>query len=267
MNHSPIGKRSTRIDENLICDANTNEVTAYISAITTNPLNKNENDNTLKDIELQALVYYQKPVVGNSNNKNKNLAPVQIIYPSGGFGLGIPVIDIDANNNENANTREQTCGVIASAPEFTDFDKYHLKVLKFTFLSLAIANIVITCLMYTNATTVDPSKVEDITYGGLPVVFQDVSRNRNKTEKANFACLIIILLIGFFSVLFEFTLGISTYCFAICLNFILGFVTVPYFVYSFRYIFDVFMLYIALVIRSRLVVTFLPLYTPHVHRQ
>ena len=44
----------------------------------------------MEEVRIHPLVYYQKPQVGNSNSKDKNLSPIQIIFPNGGFGLGIP---------------------------------------------------------------------------------------------------------------------------------------------------------------------------------
>lgn len=45
-------------------------------------------------VRIHPLVYYQKPQVGGGVGANeKNISPVQIIFPNGGFGLGIPVKD------------------------------------------------------------------------------------------------------------------------------------------------------------------------------
>lgn len=44
-------------------------------------------------IKVNPLVFYQKPQVGNSHSSRKGDCPVQIIFPSGGFGLGIPLQD------------------------------------------------------------------------------------------------------------------------------------------------------------------------------
>ena len=78
-------------------------------------------------------------------------------------------------------------------------------------------------------------------------------------ETLNFAATLVILVVGIASTLFEVVLGLSAFAFALALNFLLGTSSLPYFVYSFRYVPDIFLIYLALVLRSKLQCTFLPL--------
>ena len=55
-------------------------------------------------VRIHPLVYYQKPQVGGVNANEKNISPVQIIFPNGGFGLGIPVKDdLENGTSERVN--------------------------------------------------------------------------------------------------------------------------------------------------------------------
>ena len=210
-----------------------------------------------ENIPVKPIVYYQKPVIGDVVTGDP-LPPVQIVFPNGNFGLGIPVRD----QNEAPHDTQGDFPVVSSAPENSGHDKLEKNGLKYSFLILAFFNFVVTCLMYANADTTDVSKVEYPT-GNYPTVFELVSSNRSYTENLNFAFFLISLFIGVFSAYFEIPLGLSAYAFYVVVNFLLGTSALPYFVYSLRYIFDLFMLYTGLVLRSRLVYTFLPV---HLHR-
>lgn len=203
----------------------------------------------------QSLIYYQKPCIGNDRGV-RSTPPVQLVFPGGGFGLGVSGKSApDANNVDN----DRGYAVLASGPERTSADLLSLRGLQITFLVLAFFNLVITTCLYYNASTADTSSVSKNT-SPTTGVFDDVDGNRREVERANYALSILVLSIGCISVMAESAVGVSSYCLAVLLNFILGTSALPYFVYSFRYIFDLVMLYFALVLRTRLTYTFLPLY-------
>jgi hypothetical protein len=210
------------------------------------------------DIKVNPLTYYQKPVIGQDNNED--LSPVQILFPTGGFGIGVAY----KNPNQDANGRNDnhTSGMIASAPAYTDIDQTERRGLTIAFITIGIVNIILTSLMFAYADVSDSSKVEAGT-AYLPSTLEEVPPHRRSIEKINFGFTILLMIIGMISVIAENTLGLSIYCLGIILNFLLGTSALPYFVYSFRYILDIGMLYIGLVIRSRFMYTFLPL---HIHR-
>lgn len=206
---------------------------------------------------VKSLVYYQKPAIGSSNGATS--APVLLKYPGGAIGIAV------SNKNrtpaqENPNQPlDRYNSVIASGPINTILDIKEKNMLKIAFLVVAFVNLVITSALYFNADTVDTSKVENPTQN-TPTVFEKVPSQRRQIETINYAFTFIVLIMGSASVVFESALGVSAYCLAIVLNFLLGTSSLPYFVYSSRYVFDCVMLYLALVFRSKIVYNFLPLH-------
>jgi hypothetical protein len=204
-------------------------------------------------------VYYQKPAIGSG--ANNALAPVQLVFPSGGYGIGVGINDqLTASNNDiNGNT-----AIIISGPdENSSLDQTHKRGLKTAFIILAVFNFIITFVFYFQATSVDTSKVE-YKQSQFPSEFEKVQAHRKVREAVNFSFSIITLLVGTLSVITDFDLGLSIFSVSTVLNFLLGTSSIPYFIYSFRYLFDVCLLYIALIYRSKLVYTILPL---HIRRQ
>jgi hypothetical protein len=209
-------------------------------------------DKFLSEIVCNPLTYYQKPAIGQDDTEQ--IPPAHLVFPTGGVGLGVaPRV---ANRDQNRGVRH---GVIVSGPVASPLDTVQKRGLVFAFNVLAIVNIVLTCLLYLKADEVDSSKVEPAT-SFLPFSLEKVDSERRPIEKISFGFTITIIVIGILSTITEFTLGVSIYSLAIILNFMLGTSALPYFVYSFRYILDIGMLYLALVIRSRLMYTFLPLH-------
>ena len=225
------------------------------------------------DKNVPNLIYYQKPCIGNERG-SRTAPPVQLIFPEGGFSLGIPVKESINTATITPQERDNTFAVLASGPERSDTDLKQIYGLQLTFLVLAIFNIVISSALYFNAPIVDTSKVSPslspsigfnvgaeliVEWRALTICIQLVRNNRREIENVDYAFTMIIIIMGSLAVIFETALGISAYCLAILLNFLLGTSSLPYFTYSVRYIFDMFMLYIALVLRTRLMYTFLPL--------
>lgn len=204
-----------------------------------------------------SLIYYQKPCIGNERGA-RTIPPVQLIFPGGGFGLGVSAKE--PTQNGNAQDRDRGFAVLASGPERTPADVFPLRGLQATFLILAFFNVVITSIMYFNANRVDTSSVAPNTTPWVSM-FESVPSNRRSIEESSYALSMVVIGIGSVSVVLESAVGVSAYCLATLLNFLLGTSALPYFVYSFRYIFDLVMLYFALVLRTRLMYTFLPLYS------
>lgn len=206
---------------------------------------------------MKPIVYFQKPVIGDVVTGDP-LPPIQIVFPNGNFGLGIPVRE----QHDNARDNQGNYPVVSSATENSENDRYEIAGLKYSFIVLAAFNLVVTGLMYAHADSTDTSKVEEST-GNFPTVFEVVPSERSYTEQANFGFFLISLVLGVVSAFFEIPLGLSAYALYVVVNFLLGTSALPYFLYSLRYIFDLFMMYTGLVLRSRLVYTFLPV---HLHR-
>jgi len=217
-----------------------------------------------QQIPLNSLLYYQKPVLGLSSGQTRQIDPLQVVFPSGGFGLAVPVtspVQMDAD------VTRYNSAAVASGPENTEMDVKERRGIAFTFVGLSLVNLIITCYLFVNADIADTSKVspepDDTVF---PFVFQLVPHNRRPIEKVNFGFTILILIIGIFSAVFEQPLGLSVFAISTVLNFLLGTIALPYFAYATRYIFDVWMLYLALVFRSKLVFNFLPFTLSHIHR-
>jgi hypothetical protein len=224
----------------------------------------NQHENRTRYHPIQPLSYSQKPEIGSygsNQNDNKLLIPLQVAYPNGGFGIGISALKL--KQDEMNDGRLHDTAVIISGPENTTSDIYERKSLATAFILLALINFIITILLFVRADKVDTSKVETY-HRNTPTVFGKVSSHRTPIEKLNFSFIIITLFEGVLSCYFESALGLSAYATSVLLNIILGTASLPYFVYSFRYIFDFAMLYIALVYRAKLAYTILP---THIHRQ
>jgi hypothetical protein len=211
-----------------------------------------------KGAHRQTLMYFQKPSIGSEvTPQHRTTPPVQVIFPGGGFGLGIPMKP-DTLVRAAAHDLDRRFAVLVSGPERTQADRDSLLGLKATFIVLALFNLVITGLLFADADVADTSKVVGQT-SSMPGVFEQVSSTRRPVENTNFAFTIIILLVGSLGAVAESALLVSAYCLGVVLNFLLGTYALPYFIYSSRYVLDVAMLYIGLVIRSRIMFTFLPI--------
>ena len=221
--------------------------------IENNDSNSNSDSNI---ISLKNFLYYQKPVIGLSETTNST--PVQIIYPmTGEVAIGVPVKDNNSNNNENRSRVLQKV-TIASGPEDASIDQFYRTGIVIAFVFFAFINFAVTICLYVKATVADPSKVEfPSTTSNPPNDFQAISIDRRPIEKINFAFTLIIIIIGTLSSIFQNVLGLSAFSMATTLNFILSPTALPYFVYSVRFILDFIMLYLALLLRSKLAFSYL----------
>lgn len=215
-------------------------------------------ESIIASVEVGRLLYYQKPAIGQSSqdpNAELNTHPIQIVFPSGTFGVGIPISSKSENRDDTTNI-----GAIMSIPEDDPVDKFYRRGIVAIFLVSFIVNIVITGLLYANATTADQSKAEKVS--GIAFTFGEVAPHRTSRENMSFALTIIILLIGASGSILENPTLLSIFSYGVLMNFILGTQALPYYLYSFRYALDFFMLYVALVLRLKCNVVFLPI---HIH--
>jgi hypothetical protein len=228
--------------------------------------NKKENNSSesikFDNVNFQSFYYYHKPSLGtisSGRNGKPDNGPVQIISSLGSVGIGIPNKQPNLNGAFDA-SQDETNTVICSGPEDSNEDIDHLRSIIFAFLFLAAVNILITSLLYGYADIVDTSQVEYkvITDNVLLSTFDEISESRREIEVTNFIIVISTIIFGSISCITQNTLGLSIYCMAVCLNFILSVGSLPYFVYSFRYFFDIVMLYFALILRAKLSYFFLP---------
>jgi len=213
----------------------------------------------LRGISFGLMQFFQKPVMGPvlGNQQKKKPSPVQLAFASGNFGLGLPVKS--SNDDDDLDNSSDVC-VVCSEPESFLIDILERRSLIFTFVVVGIFNLVITCSMYAYADTTDISRVVDsIDSNELTHVFQSVASTRRPIEQTSMFFLTFFTVLGIFSALLESALGLSAYSLYVTVNFLLGVSAIPSFVFGFRYLFDVWMLYLALVLRSKLTMTFLQL--------
>lgn len=219
----------------------------------------NKQENEYLSINIGKLLYYQKPVIGNINEPYaQDNQPIQIIYPSGNLGLGISE---SINSSTSNNDRSSHIGAIMSIPENNLVDINHRKSIVYVFIIIFLINMIMTILLYHNIASLDLSKVEN-GFSGSNFVFGIILETRSNSENAAFVFTLVLLIIGFFGAILEHPTILSIFVYTILLNFILGTQALPSYVYSFRYFLDFIMIYLALKLRSKCSVTFLPV---HIH--
>jgi hypothetical protein len=217
-------------------------------------------DSQLLTIEFGKLLYYQKPVLGNDGSRSNNNGdgdnlPLQLIFPSGNFGLGVPI-----NLRRERNEHRSDITAIVSVPENTDQDIAYRRGIVIIFLCVFLFNLVITILLYTNASVVDLSRVEP--YDGIQFLFGKVPSERSYAENVSFGFTLLILIIGAIGAILEQPTILSAFCYSLLMNFILGTQSLPYYAYSMRYLLDAFLLYMGLLLRQKCSPAFLPV---HIH--
>jgi hypothetical protein len=209
-----------------------------------------------KKLPLSELLYYQKPALGPSRSRSQMKQPLHVTFPSGAYGVALPSNSV-APAEEGLMTDSV---VIASESENEEIDVRERKWITGAYLILAVVNIVISSLMYKDAVTVNQSNVvtnDDTSQLHLP--FEVIPDTRRGVENSFFAFVIISIVVGSVSAILENAMGLSAYALSTVIAFLCGTAAQPYFVFSFRSIFDIWMLYLALVLRSKLLFNVLPL--------
>ena len=182
--------------------------------------------------KIKPFLYYKKPALGTvalggraQRHNYQPSAPLQLLFPTGHYGVGIPMKEKRIADNLDVNGFGSA--VICSGPEDTSLDRTQKRALQLTFIIFALFNFIITMILFFNASTVDLSKVESPSTTSNPnepppSEFQAISANRRSIESLNFAGIIITLAIGIASIIFESALGLSIYCLSSLLNFFLS---------------------------------------------
>ena len=85
-----------------------------------------------------------------------------------------------------------------------------------------------------------------------------MNSDRRPIEHTNFSFLIILTLIGMLSAIINSPIGLSLYSLSLMINYTLSIYSLPYFVFSTRFFIDAMMLYLALVLRSKLMYIYMP---------
>jgi len=210
-------------------------------------------------MDSRPMMFFQKPVLGPTGlSQGRGKEPLHVSFPSGSIGLGIhaPIPESVANDPAG-----ETSVIVASGPEESMMDIRERRIIITTFLLLCIINIVFTCFLYFDANNMDLTLLNVAPSNtGMPAPFGKIPEKRSFLERVNFGFLLFIMIYGGVSVAYENPLGISIYALSISLNFILGLSAMPYFLYAMRLFLDTWMVYLALVLRSKLVLSFLPFY-------
>ncbi len=222
---------------------------------------KNLDMSERRRLPLPELLYYQKPSLGRNNNKRDGKSrkqPLQVNFPSGAVGIALP----SSATSTNTNNDNEDSVVIVSETENDNVDVTERRWITMGFLALALVNLIITSLMFQYADTTDVSAVvKPSNYGveALPQPFEEIRSTRNSTENTYFTFIVLSIICGSLAATFQSALGLSVYGLTVAIMYIFGTAAQPYFVFSFRSFFDIWMLYMALVLRSKLLFTVLPM--------
>jgi hypothetical protein len=220
---------------------------------------KESSDN--KRLPLSELLYYQKPNLGPVRRGTQK-QPLQVTFPSGAYGIAIPSNVIASSEDSVPNDSV----VIASESENDEWDIRERRWITAALLCVALVNLIITSLMFQDAHMVNPSNVvESDDANPLPLPFEVVPETRRYIENVFFAFLILSIIGGSVSAVMENVLGLSAYGLSVVIMYFCGTSAMPNFVFSFRSIFDIWMLYLALVLRSKLIFNLLPLRIRHAY--
>jgi hypothetical protein len=230
-----------------------------------------------KNRPLRRLLFYEKPLVGNTHRgKSSSATPIQILYHSslsvgtatggggGGsappFGIALPLQQdrLDSNNTESLYLRGDA--MVISGPEAAPEDDLARKSLMIYFIFIALVNIFVTIFLYANAHTADLSKVIPPSLAPGSLSFVQIPKVRRYSEELVFAITIINLLFGIFGAVLQNPLVLFSYSLIALLVIFLGFPVVPYILYSSRYLIDAVNLYIAFALRMKLMMNMLPFY-------
>ena len=224
-------------------------------------INKNEPNNNSYSmhkilIKVKKMLFYVKQSLGE--NEESSIAPLQIIFPSGECGLALPM---SKTSNVNINTERQLAGRVAilSQPENSNNYEHNITNLKLTFHALSLANIIATCILFSRADSIDTSKLSTIRTHILPQHFDSIKSCRTPQENTVFAISILLNIFGSIFVHINWNIGINFYAVASVLILVLTMPISPYFMYSFRYVLDILMIFTAYEMKKYTDVNFLSL--------
>lgn len=147
--------------------------------------------------------------------------------------------------------------MLISSPGDSLADREERLTIKIAFVLFAVINLTITSLMYMNDTTADPANVQPYS-SYISSVFDKPNSQRPSQVQAVYIGFIVRVIFGVIFVVFESALGVTLFAIGTLLELLLGMSSLPYYLYSYRYLIDMVMLYIGLVFRTRITYSFLP---------
>ena len=120
----------------------------------------------------------------------------------------------------------------------------------------------VTCILFGTAADIDRSKIQYVSSSdkrGLPGVFDEISTVRGSDENAVFTFTLLNLFLGVYACVSKWPIGLSLYSIVVTVMFVISMVNAPYFVYCFRYLLDLLLLFVAQELRAHLTVNYLSL--------
>lgn len=209
----------------------------------------------MPSILINQSLYFRKSVLGDNRANELESVPVQLVYPNGNVQIGLPQnarVTVPSNNDNQV--------VVVSGPEKFATDYRVRDALALSLVCMGLLNIILTCVMFGYASVVDPSKVVPVGVNPNMVnEFQVLQNERTGREDANVIMIVSFQVLAVLSAILHSSFGLSIYSLGLVLNYLLSMSSIPYFAYSSRFILDAVMLYLALVLRSKLMYIYLPL--------
>lgn len=120
------------------------------------------------------------------------------------------------------------------------------------FVLLSVFNLVVTCFMFYNP-EIDRTKVQETNGDSYPTPLSVIPSHRRDIEVIHFAFTIVTLCLGIVVAVLRVQIGLWFYVLDLLLSMVLGVPSLPYFVYSARYLLDVVQMYMAWVLLRKLV--------------
>lgn len=215
--------------------------------------------NEKASINVHPMLYYTKQSLGMESKNSK--PPMQVTYPTGNCAIALPLATSRTSSNApNDQPGRPLAGRVAitSYPENSATSRSLRANLRIVFLWLAGLNFLISVFLYAYSDSFDESKQnEPVNINTMPKTFDIIQRERNLSEKTVFSFSIIFLALGVYSVHMFWPLGIKLYSLAVVIMLIVSMPDAPYFMYCYRYLLDIAMLYVAQKLQSHLVLNFL----------
>ena len=232
------------------------------------------------EMKCHRLLFYQKPLVGNASQRpttKSSSLPLQIYSyqskpksdphahphqqqpskpPQGSYQIALPLQEDRIDNHDSLSIRGDA--MVITGPENTIEENQIRKSLIQYFLFIAIFNIIITSYLFYNAHISDLSKVMSSSIAPNTLSFVQIPQQRKYSEILMFWFTILNLLFGMIGSYLQSPLGLFFYSLFALLIIFLGFPVVPTLLYSTRYLVDAVNLYIAFVLRSKLMINILP---------
>jgi hypothetical protein len=210
-------------------------------------------------VPVNPMMYYVKQSLDRNRGDDDNHAPLQIAFADGTCGLALP-FNSKSNNSQNESRERNFIGRVAVSSHPENSTESHLRQnnLIITFECLAFLNLVTSSILFAYAETIDGSKIgaKDGS-SNISGSFEVVDANRSDSENAVFAFSIIVLFLGSYAAATRWSFGLSIYILCVMIIFICSMPNAPYFMYCFRYFFDLIMIYLAQQLKSHIVINYI----------